>query len=412
MVTLLSFPTELLLCISSHNTSLSKNGDLASLSLVCHRFRPIAQEVLLCNAAFKLTHIHEYLWQLGHHSHLIPKIHRLQLYSYTEGRIDVPPGLSSYVHDVNWNAEYPAIRCPATITRDKNFMAKCEEIIKFYGDQKSILTGYEWREALDDDIVQALFSILIVSLPNLKELRVSTTWLMDMPVFSTLLIPHASGPTFLKPRQWRKPWMIHILNALKRRLEVLEFPANMDYMLFDPRRQASFTFTSFTHLRHLSITMDALANRKRPFSPPANPTAIFPSSLEMLRISECSETTANLMNELCLAKKRAKFPNLQCVQLYFYAAYDDLWPLADIRRCPDPLYDTRRMFTGTSMRLYLYFPVLRLRTKDIGGTPWSFQDENMLLAVEQERYGSHGRVRRAPMEMWTDFEGDIEMKNG
>jgi hypothetical protein len=59
--TIFDLPHELLLHIGAQFTHLKRNRDLASLSLVCKKWRIIAQEWLLKEPRFNLTYIDKYL---------------------------------------------------------------------------------------------------------------------------------------------------------------------------------------------------------------------------------------------------------------------------------------------------------------------------------------------------------------
>lgn len=411
MAALLSLPNELLIQVANHFYGRNRNRNLASLSLVCRRFRNLAQEELLCAPRFRLAYIHKYLWELGHHSAIIPRIRRLEIFSTSDGRRKLPPPGRHYIPEVDYSA-YPAVKCPPEVFAEEDFISKCREMIEYFTQEKTHCR-LEWLQALEQDIVPALFGVLIVSLPNLRELCLGATWMMDFPVFSLLQFIHISPgrPRILRPKEWRKLWMNDIILLMGKRLRVLEFPADLRGLCFG-NRAAVFGLSFFRHLRCLSLSMDILQDPRRPWLPPHDPAAIFPASLRLLRISECKDTTANFMNELCLAKKNGKFPHLHDVQLYFKDEVEYVKICSRVHRTPHPVHAVRRMCTDAGMSLYLYFPIVKLKTEDIGATPWSFQEEGMLTEVEVATYGlimDIQEIEKGPTVIKTDFQGDIEM---
>jgi hypothetical protein len=73
-----SLPNELLLHIAAQFTNLTRNEDLANLSLVSHRFQVIAQEVLVRKPKFNLIHIEKFMWELGRRPHLRLQVRSLE----------------------------------------------------------------------------------------------------------------------------------------------------------------------------------------------------------------------------------------------------------------------------------------------------------------------------------------------
>jgi hypothetical protein len=83
-LSILNLPNEVLLEIGNHFHGLDQNSNLKSLSLVNQRFRSVAQEKLLCNPSFHLTHIYNYMFELGQNTRLLGKVQKLEIFNSRE----------------------------------------------------------------------------------------------------------------------------------------------------------------------------------------------------------------------------------------------------------------------------------------------------------------------------------------
>jgi hypothetical protein len=412
MISLLDLPNELLSEIADGLQGKYRNDHLRSLSLVCSRFRDIAQEKLLCEPKFKLGHIHGYLWGLGRHPTLQHKVRRLEIFSSGEGRV-VDPFTEYRNSFLIGTGAYNSVKCPPELSQDKFFLRKCSEVINYvYGtkqpsSQPHLAKHVEaWNYALHSDVVAALLGILLAILPNLKELYLGATWLMDFPIFRGIL--HSEAPSY-HPRNWKHSWLNNVFDQLKPRLEILEFPTDFGSFTFGRLTRTPFDFRSFPSLKSLSVPMCSLHWCESFHTPPADPKYIFPPTLELLRISECDEDTTNFMNEVCLAKKKGHLPNLTSVELYFICDLDDIKIGCQNSRCPDPVHEVPKMFRDANMGLYLWFPGIFWYTPEVGGTPWSWAEEGQLNETEVKRYGEPDWTWIGPMEWRWDAQGDVEM---
>jgi hypothetical protein len=375
--------------------------------------------------SLQLRHIDRYLWELGHHANLIPKIRKLEIFSSSEGRVkkrEVRPESRPSIQ-ILWDltvpaggrhtprfyvlktrvgvyglpcedAEYPAVSAlqiqnSASFSRDSLF-EKCLEVIdEFYTlDPSRELSCAQWKAALKSDTVQGLLAMLLFILPNLKELYIGAAWLMDFPMFSEL----TPEDLLYSPGEWRHDWMGEILTTLKEKLEVLEFPAGSEGMRFQRRSSAIFDFRSFKMLRYISVPMHALQWCWRGTTP--DPADVFPPTLELLRISECASRTANFMNELCLSKKKGFFPNLRCVELYFLLDKDIVAKLCESARRPDITQDVRNMCISADLELYIFFPArgYQLTTEGWGSTPWTLLEDVWYGRPYAQRWDADGDV--------------------
>ncbi|KAH7091612.1 hypothetical protein FB567DRAFT_519048 [Paraphoma chrysanthemicola] len=403
--TLHDLPDELLLNIGAQITHRRRNIDLASLSLVSSIWRPIAQEWLLKKPRFNLTYIDKYLWEVGHHAHLLPQIQSLEIWSKSELRVHYSPTTGAPYR------EYDAI---TALDWYPSFVAKCDELIEDYALDKQ--HARKWRDALHDDCVPALLGLLICTLPNLQTLHLGDAWLMDIPLMSVMISPEAKQHTML-PLEWLHSFLAGAANTLYSSLQVLDIPADMSSIWFLSRMPTIFDFRPFENLREIGITMKALwwCPRRTQIGPP-DPRELLPVSLEVLRISEASIKTPTYLANLCAARKGGHFPQLRRVEVYYMNHYDVMIDTAQQFREPHPLWDLQKAFSGTEMELYVYFPAHELKTWEIGGAPWRLKQETTvwrekLESAFRKRMGPFGvRERIWPVvEMEWDVDGDAVM---
>lgn len=285
--TIHDLPVELYLQIGSHFTGLKRNTHLASLALGSHRWCPIAQEWLLKVPRFKLTYIDKYLWEIAHHSQFLPQIRSLELHSSSEDRVlRNSAGLSRH--------EYVPILRPL-FHYGKDFLPKCEEIVEHFGTTPQ--NKVRWLAALDMDLVPALFGVLLCILHNLRESRIGNTWLMDMPIFRSLLSARSIGAHIL-PSEWRHDHLQDVLSTKIPRLEVLDVPADTSAVYLPHRASAVFDFPRFTNLRELGMSIRALWLCHNCNRIPSGPREVFSASLQVLRISEADDYTPCILQTL------------------------------------------------------------------------------------------------------------------
>ncbi|KAJ4374882.1 hypothetical protein N0V83_001960 [Neocucurbitaria cava] len=366
-----SLPTELLFNVAAHLTHLDRNQDLSNLARVSRQWRPIAQEQLLKHPRFSLTHIAEYMWELGLRPHLAPHIESLEIWSKSEGRVRRDARGTSI-------KEYVPTPAPLRMTlRQSEMMDKCAAFIKHFARTRR--ESRWWRDALLEDVVPALFGVLLCILPNLRALRLGKAWLKDFPIFSYLLARDSSTVQFVVPSAWKGDCFAGALTHLLPRLEVLDVPADMVAMYFHSRTTAIFDFRDFGNLKELGITFKALSGFGITRHVSLNPRNMFPKSLEVLKISEASENSTLFLGNLCQVKKEGHFPALRRVEVYH--AYGIAWTrnAAQAITYPDPVDDVRLLFRDAKLELYLYFPPCILRTWEVGGTPWMLKTESKAL---------------------------------
>ncbi|KAG9190430.1 hypothetical protein G6011_08518 [Alternaria panax] len=415
--TINDLPGELLLNIGAQFTNLNRNRDLANLALASKRWRPIAQEWLLIEPRFNLTFIDGYMWEMGHRSHLLSRVKRLEIWSRSEGRTTKTmyvsrTGVNVYLTDV----AYTPTATPDRTRQEAEFMEICETQIQHYATNKR--HAEDWIRALETDIVPALFGVLLCVLPNLRELKVGDAWLMDFPFFANMRSPSAiANPPH--PWSWKHNFLSGALTAILPHLTVLEVPSDMTTLMCDHSMATLFDFRRFETLREVTLTMKAIEGHSilRIGTPPADPREIFTKTLETLRINEATHITANFLNELCLAKKTFFFPSLKRVEAYHIEHLEDTRARADIAQCLDPIDDVRAMFRDAEVAVYLYFPPWTMTTWDSeGGTPWRMKTEPDELhrgecTCYQKAMGPFG-VPQEPMDRFEvewDAEGDAVM---
>jgi hypothetical protein len=362
--TIFDLPHELLLHIGAQFTHLKRNRDLASLSLVCKKWRIIAQEWLLKEPRFNLTYIDKYLWELGHHEHLHAQIRSLEIWSYSEDRI-------LYDDRGRMTREYK--RLAARIC-DPQFLEKCKEIISYWAMGHNVAP--HWKQALYFDCIPALFGVLICILPNLKELKLGNAWLMDFPIFSNMLSPDANT-TYMQPTEWKHTFTNSAMSLLLTRLEVLDLPADMSCMLF-VHINTVFDFRRFENLKEIGISMRPLwwwpGLRGNRF---LDPRELFPPSLEVLKVSEATWATSVFLQNLSLAKTGGHFPALRRMEVYHMKPLELVWKECKERLIPvvHPVYHMKQLCQSAEVALYIYFPPWSLKTWEIQGTPWRLREE-------------------------------------
>lgn len=420
-------PTELLLHICDFIQGPNRNTNLASLALVSRRLRPVAQEQLLCRPSFKLTHIHTFLRELGHHHTLIPKIKRLEIFSSTTGRIqELPPPPeddSDEAQDAYFESlpdfEYPALPCPREVFMEPGFRARCTDVINYFLNDEQEDIKKDWLAALNSDIVPALLGVLLVLLPNLKELHIATSWLMDWPIFSSL---RASELRDWEPWGWEHTWMDPIMEHVQGRLEVLEFPADLTELRFPWDTKSMFDLRIFNNLRRLSLTMPMLLLNPTTRVPDLlGPADILPASLELLQVGECNCFAGNMLNDICLAKKRHELPRLARVEFYHEKTWLVTSAFAKYSRALNLYQDVVRICSEAEIEIYQWFPQIGFQISKIGATPWKLREEGARSIMRAEfeynkRLGWEEELLRGfpftASEMHADASGDLVMREG
>ncbi|KAI0574920.1 F-box multi-domain protein [Pyrenophora tritici-repentis] len=410
--TLNDLPDEILLHIGAQFTGLSREIDLVNLALVSPRWRMVAQEWLVKEPRFNITYIYEYMCELSRRPKLIQRVKSMEIWSTSQGRIayddeDSPPMLLGY----------NPVKAPEEMTSAFECMTQCRAIVKRFARNEK--DRDMWMRALDEDVIPALFGILICTLPNLKELRLGQGWLMDFPMFSNMLATQVQPI----PKTWMYSFLAGPLDLLYSRLTVLEVPADMRTLEF-PGTSTVFDLRPFQHLAEVGITMEALLHDYEILGESPDPRKIFPPTIKVLRISEATTFTACFLKDLCAAKISGHFPSLRRVEVYYMdTSNDQIWKGEKLSLLL--IKFLRRIFRAAELELYLYFPRWwMLETWEIGGTPLSLQEEGLLpvaelLALRQYPEGSHVRFEPGdlenlvrnypPLETEWDRDGDAVM---
>jgi hypothetical protein len=408
-------PEELLLNIGAQFTDLSRNWDLASLALVSKRWRPIAQEWLLKVPRFNLSFIDRYMFEMDHRAHLFCRVKSLEIWSKSEGRTTKTRHVTrTGIHMDLTDLKYTALAAPDRVIQDTEFVEACETVIKHFATKSHYAKA--WIGAIREDIVPALFGVLICSLPNLHELKLGDAWLMDFPLFASTRSASAMAH-YSSPFEWRHKFLSGALTAKLPHLTVLEIPSDMTAQRFSHNVTTLFDLRPFESLREVSLTMKAIQGHERQAIPAADAREIFPKTLEILRISEATHITANFINTLCLAKKRSHLPNVQRIEIYHMEHLENTRFAADGGNCLDPVDDVRTICRDAEIAVYLYFPPWSMTTWESGGgTPWRMKTEPDVLHLGEHRcwkkaMGLFG-VHQDPMdrlEVEWDADGDAVM---
>jgi hypothetical protein len=270
---------------------------------------------------------------------------------------------------------------------DPAFFIECKNVIRYWARNRNYCVS--WFTALHQDCVPALFCVLICLLPNLEELKLGNAWLRDFPIFGNMLSPNVNATRTLGASYGFK-YMSYALDLLLQRLVVLEVPADMSTVRVSMHATTLFNFHKFNTLKEVGITMHALwlKSSARRNTPP-DPREIFPSSLEVLKISEATWATLAFLQNLCLAKIGGHYAALRRVEVYYSDPLDqvEIRYAAFVPQGRNLVVRTHKMCSDADVALYMYFPANRLLIWEIDGTPWRLREERdeFNLALERGR---------------------------
>lgn len=369
--TIHDLPDELLLTIATQFTNIRRNRDLMNLALVAKKWRPIAQECLIKGPRFNIGFIYRYMWELGHRSWLIGQVTRLEMWSKSQERVQFDDRRRSV-------KEYPAFEAPAYLLQRKGFMEECAAVASLFGlDQRH---KEEWLAALQDDVIPALFGVLICILPNLQELKLGNAWLMDCPFFSAMFFPHVNAQLFA-PTAWKHTFLTGAVMYALPRFQVLEVPTDLTAMQFHYLACPVFNFRRFEKLRELGISMKVLHGFGRGPRATPIPEKFLPKTLEVLRISEATYSTPAFVHTVCLAKKSGHFPALRRLEVYFANYFEHVDIAAFVYQIPGPIPGMRGTCRDAGLELYMYFPPWEMKTWVAGRTPWNLKENGQALLM-------------------------------
>jgi hypothetical protein len=368
--TIHDLPDELLFHIGAKFTHLKRNSDLASLSLVSKKWCAVAQEWLLKEPRFNLTYIDQYLWELGHHEYLHAQIRSLEIWSDNEDRLP---------HNSRGGPtrEYSPIRARHL---NVEFMEQCKNVISYWAT--TYQCELQWHAALYFDCIPALFGVLICILPNLRELKLGNCWLIYFPIFSNILSPDARS-RLMQPPAWKQSFTNGAMSLLLIRLKVLEVPTDMSRIFF-LGISTVFDFRGFKNLKEIGMSMKPLWLFPGSRGVAAlDPRELFPTSLELLKISEATWTTPVFLQYLCHAKTGGHFPVLRRLEVY------SMTPLKSVEEeyaaryfgVSHPVSAVQPWFKAAEVELYMYFPPWSLKTWEIQGIPWHLREEHDVFAA-------------------------------
>jgi len=428
MTSLNTLADELLLQIGHNIRDRRRNLDLSNFSLVSHRLRNIGQECLLSQPTLNILHVPKLMLELWRRPWILPQIRRLKLWSRSKGRnyaalpehlLDLGSlrifYLTSKAQDT-WR-EHERRPCPAHIINMAEFMQFCFKTIdKVATDEKKAAM---WVIALEKDAVPALLAILLSALPNLEELRCTSSWIMDSQLFNALKYRKESIVT---TSDLDADYLQDVVSLLKPRLQVLEFPTDFRGAVFNPKPYPMFDFRSFKLIKELSVSMTVLdygaTHPRTRLRGLADPVMVLPSSLEILRISEATGTTANFINDLCLAKKKFRFRSLRRIELFFLNTKDIITEDASALLSPTPATEIPKMCKDTNIELLMHFPATKMKVRSLGQSPWVLRDEGLLVQAQEQLFFRRQLRSLKLLPSWSDAidvefdaEGDINMEN-
>ncbi|KAF1848735.1 uncharacterized protein K460DRAFT_353678 [Cucurbitaria berberidis CBS 394.84] len=299
---LLQLPDELLLTIAMNLDGRSRNKDLRNLALTCHRFRGVAQEILICNAILTPDAVCRNLELLFEHPE---HIHKLPSHLDLLGR--------GYRSDDIW---YP--------TSDDFAQAYGEVMIKTCG----LGYGLDWIKDFSrgaESRTSACLAILILLRPRLEHLSISDHCINECILFSKCVeqrIPVRFRIFGYQPTASSNipQWRTLIINTFAPKLLTLEV-VDTSYGGMLNR----LGFRKFQNLRQLSVSADHIIFLSRahalvPLYEPSDPIDVLPNSLRSLQIyvedftSECGSIYEWLEK---LRNQQNAFPLLRTIRLFF-----------------------------------------------------------------------------------------------
>lgn len=233
----------------------------------------------------------------------------------------------------------------------------------------------------------------------------------------------------IRPLGWesKHAFFTGVMEKLAPNLEVLEVPANLSCMRALGRPSSLFDFSSFTKLRQLSVSMDALYYHKRRLSLPSPwPVSLLPPNLRILRISESFLGTTIFVEDVCKVKKQGmSLQFLERVEVIYKYPYEIVIKAASDRNVADPVYDMGSFCSSAEIAISLYFPGVPMMTPHVNRSLWSLREFGEMTQIEWEVY-SFGQSRsgiycpetlsfeewRFPERLFSfDADGDMEMQD-
>jgi hypothetical protein len=256
-----------------------------------------------------------------------------------------------------------------------------------------------WLSALKEDVIQGLLGILLVSLPNLKELRCAAVWLMDFPLLSNILSAEVIG---LSDPEWKHGYLAGVINALAPKLEILEVPTNrwqLDFYSLPSFRVSSlFDFAPFEKLKELNISLKVLKYKHWDrMHLHARAILSLPPNLQVLRISEGELSTIPLILAIRTAKNTGRaLQSLERIEIFYSTVYLGFLRDSSRRGWLDPIQDMRKWCSSAQVSLSLFFPGVALHTVNADRSLWSLKDNQEL----------------SPTELKVFFRGDLSRIDG
>jgi hypothetical protein len=295
--TLLSLPNELLLKVFSNTDERPRDRQkhLRNLSLVCQRFLPIAQEVLLEAPTVHYNDVPGLLRSFFLYPNLAFKTETLEIASLSFSK-------SAEVR-TRYNEEL-AHRLPHP--PEQEFQDQCLAVIAKQGNQ----VQEKWHQDLADQYLDAYLGVLLAILPNLKKLLLGANNLRYCNMLKETLKLKNARPMdtwrhYARYDGWMpdSPYLEDIFGTLAPKLHTLELPGFWCHSL-------SPDVSSLTSLRHLALPGTTLDNRA---------ILSLPESLETLVITSGHSHPIAYdfwTRDIKLIRKE-NLPNLKLVELYF-----------------------------------------------------------------------------------------------
>lgn len=320
MPLIIMLPDEILLAILYRIQGLprDKTKDLISLSTVCKRFRQVALDQLLLNPSVQLWNVPGLVRMYFKHPSLAAKVRALEIKTPVEAlRLGEPIEAEDFAEAKDF------IAAPKL---DAGFRGNCNLLIERFDITTE--NKHQWIKHLekDRDYIYAFQALLVVMLPNLKDLFLGFNTLSIYPILGSVSFG-PNGPScsehphhLLRWKPWTYKYLKDISAVMMAKLCWLELPYASSSCAGHQTTEPDFDFTRHTSLTQLSICAILLSDLNGAVKPPIR---MLPTNLEVLTITSSSVDQLATFLELLVSTPKNLFPALRRIELYCAWGFPD-----------------------------------------------------------------------------------------
>ncbi|KAF2797180.1 hypothetical protein K505DRAFT_322742 [Melanomma pulvis-pyrius CBS 109.77] len=317
---ILTVPDEILLAILFRIQGLprDKTKDLISLSIVCKRFRQVALDQLLLNPSVQLWNVPGLVRMYFKHPRLAAKVRALEIKTPIEALRLGQPIEAEDLAEAGYFFAAPKL--------DAGLIRSCNLFIERFDITTE--NKHQWVEHLqkDRDYVYAFQALLVVMLPNLKNVFLGFNALSNYPILGSVSFG-PNGPScsehpqhLLRWKPWTYNYLKDISSIIMAKLCWLELPYASSSCAGHQTTEPDFDFTRHTSLTQLSICASLLSDLNGAVKPP---TRMLPTTLEVLTITSSPVDQLATFLELLVSTPKNLFPALGRVELYCAWGFPD-----------------------------------------------------------------------------------------